>query len=49
MRINPEGTIFAGDDLVTTALGRNNDITPVVSGRLALVYNRINLCGFHIK
>lgn len=43
-----EGTQFAGDDLVTTALGHNNDIAPAVSGRLALAYNRINLCGFRI-
>lgn len=49
--INPvEGTraIFAGDDLVTTALGYNNDITPVAKGRLALAYNRINLFRFPI-
>lgn len=35
-------TRFAGDDLVTTALGHNNDIAPAVSGSLALAYKRIN-------
>lgn len=48
--VNPEGTQFAGDDLVTTALTPgNNDVAPVVSGRLALAYKRINLCEFHIQ
>lgn len=48
--VNPEGTRFAGDDLVTTALTPgNNDVVPAVSGRLALVYKRINLCEFHVQ